>query len=173
MYILVNKTNPSKQVDTVFYAADELHYFDENTLLIDGSNIFIEQGTYEVVEVNGVPQFYQPNKFKYIAETGVFEYLSIDDYFQDQWSVVRQYRNSLLEKSDTDSGILWYDRWNAKTGEEKTKWTEYRQELRDITTNFTTLDSIIWPQDPSTIQEEAPVESTEPPAPEVPSNPTE
>jgi hypothetical protein len=55
---------------------------------------------------------------------------------------VREKRNDLLAKSDV---YLVLDRWNKYTEKQKEDWTNYRQSLRDITTQEGFPYNTVWP----------------------------
>lgn len=59
------------------------------------------------------------------------------------FTLVLAQRNSLLAASDwtqlPDSPL---------SDEEKTAWSEYRQQLRDMPSSFTTVDEVVWPKAP-------------------------
>jgi len=59
------------------------------------------------------------------------------------WDDIREQRNKML--TDCDWTILPD---SPKTTDEKTQWTTYRQSLRDVTTTFSTPDSVEWPHIP-------------------------
>ena len=56
---------------------------------------------------------------------------------------LREVRNRLLSESDwtrmDDNGL---------TDEQKAKWAKYRQDLRDITKTYSSLDDVKWPTKP-------------------------
>lgn len=59
------------------------------------------------------------------------------------WSNIQEARNYLLKQCD------WTQLSDVVMSEEKKqKWTNYRQQLRDITTNFTNPEQVIWPIPP-------------------------
>lgn len=61
----------------------------------------------------------------------------------DKWIIIREYRNQLLDLCD------WTQLPDAPmTPEKKQEWIVYRQELRDITDNFTNPDDVIFPEIP-------------------------
>ena len=61
---------------------------------------------------------------------------------ESQWALIRQQRNSMLTASD------WTQLADAPfTEAKKVEWSEYRQELRDITTQTDPFD-IQWPEQP-------------------------
>ena len=57
---------------------------------------------------------------------------------------IREERNRLLAESDwtqfTDSPL---------TSEQKAEWATYRQALRDITTQSSVYDDVVWPTKPA------------------------
>jgi hypothetical protein len=57
------------------------------------------------------------------------------------WNIIRQKRNRLLSQSDYTQMPDW-------PGDKKA-WAEYRQALRDITSNFSNPNTIIWPKTPT------------------------
>jgi hypothetical protein len=59
------------------------------------------------------------------------------------WSNIQEARNFLLKQCDWTqlSDVVISD-------EERHLWSEYRQQLRDITKNFTNPDQVIWPISP-------------------------
>ena len=63
---------------------------------------------------------------------------------ESEWADVREWRNYLLSESDwtqlADSPL---------TIEEKTIWGTYRQDLRDIPQDYTTVSGIVWPEEPT------------------------
>lgn len=56
------------------------------------------------------------------------------------WKPTRDKRNQLLAESD------WTQTLDAPV--DKQAWSEYRQELRDITKNFSNFEDVIWPLKP-------------------------
>ena len=60
-----------------------------------------------------------------------------DDY---KWSVIREKRNFILEKTD------WTQIQDAVA--DKQAWAEYRQKLRDITKNVAKPENVVWPKSP-------------------------
>lgn len=145
MFIFLTKSDSIKEANTVFYASDVIHRINENTLFIDGSNVFMDPSTYELVEVETLPPYFSINKFTYNVEKKEFEYLNEEDEKFDSWIPIRQQRDQLLTQSDFDSEILWPDRWNAKTDIERNIWLKYRQALRDLPEHFLDINSISWP----------------------------
>jgi len=64
----------------------------------------------------------------------------------DDWSLLKSYRNELLSRSD------WTQLPDAVlTLEEKTAWQDYRQALRDIPQNYATPDDVIFPTPPNEV----------------------
>lgn len=61
-----------------------------------------------------------------------------------EWTVRKQ-RDSLLQLSDID---VMPDRWNAMSESDKTNWSNYRQELRDITNQQGFPNNVNWPTAP-------------------------
>lgn len=62
---------------------------------------------------------------------------------QTDFSMIRARRNGLLASSD------WTQLSDAPvTAEKKQEWAEYRQLLRDITKDLTTVDEVVWPDQP-------------------------
>jgi len=62
---------------------------------------------------------------------------------QTDLSMVRARRNGILASSD------WTQLPDAPlTAEKKQEWAEYRQLLRDITKDVTTIDQVVWPDEP-------------------------
>lgn len=62
---------------------------------------------------------------------------------QSDFSMIRARRNGLLASSD------WTQLPDAPlTAEEKQAWSDYRQLLRDIMENVTTIDQVVWPDEP-------------------------
>lgn len=59
------------------------------------------------------------------------------------FTMIRAERNSLLRDSDwtqlPDSPL---------TEEERSAWATYRQALRDMSEDFTTVDAVVWPEKP-------------------------
>ena len=60
---------------------------------------------------------------------------------KDTWEQMRAYRNELIKLSDWTQGADVPDAI-------KSKWTTYRQALRDITNASSTSD-VVWPTEPS------------------------
>lgn len=62
---------------------------------------------------------------------------------EHKWNLIKQYRNELLSRCD------WTQLPDVPlTIEEKLIWQSYRQELRDITNNFTNPDDVVFPSEP-------------------------
>ena len=59
---------------------------------------------------------------------------------KDTWEQMRAYRNELIKLSDWTQGADVPDAI-------KSKWTTYRQALRDITNASSTSD-VVWPTEP-------------------------
>lgn len=59
------------------------------------------------------------------------------------FTMIRAQRNALLASCDwtqlPDSPL---------TAEQKEAWTDYRQALRDLPDNYTTVDEVVWPDQP-------------------------
>lgn len=64
---------------------------------------------------------------------------------ENEWDEIRKKRDMLLEKSDV---YILPDRWEVMRQDEKTEWITYRQNLRDITENFSDPSEIVWPTIP-------------------------
>jgi len=60
------------------------------------------------------------------------------------WDQIRSQRNGLLVETDWVA-IKHQEQGSAIPAE----WSNYRQALRDITSNFSTPDSVVWPVKPS------------------------
>ena len=59
------------------------------------------------------------------------------------WSSIQEARNFLLKQCD------WTQLTDVVMSDEnKEKWVSYRKQLRDITSNFTNPDQVIWPIPP-------------------------
>lgn len=60
------------------------------------------------------------------------------------WDAIRTTRDAKLTASD------WTQLQDAPlSAAEKTAWTTYRQQLRDITTTYATPEAVVWPTAPS------------------------
>ena len=59
---------------------------------------------------------------------------------------VREQRDSLLKVADA---FVVIDRWSGYTDQQKLEWTDYRQELRDVSTQTGFPFNVIWPIEPS------------------------
>lgn len=75
--------------------------------------------------------------------------LKDDNTFEPQiqsvtWDEIRQLRNSKL--GETDWIVIKHQEQGSAIPAE---WSNYRQALRDITSNFSTPDSVVWPVKPS------------------------
>jgi hypothetical protein len=66
-----------------------------------------------------------------------FPYMSLND----QWNIVRQYRDQRLQESD-------YTQLPDINLPDLQDWKTYRQELRDITDTYPTPSSVVWPTPP-------------------------
>lgn len=62
------------------------------------------------------------------------------------WEQIRTKRQRLLAKSDHTDLLSFKAREGKKVYD---AWQKYRQELRDITANFETPDSVVWPEPPA------------------------
>ena len=62
-----------------------------------------------------------------------------------EWKIIRLKRNLMLKDSDV---LALPDRWNSYTEEQQTAVSNYRQALRDITTQ-SDPDNIVWPTLPT------------------------
>ena len=61
-------------------------------------------------------------------------------------NLLREQRNLLLSKTDW---IVIREREEAGSDSNFTDWKKYRQELRDITKTYKSLDDVKWPEEPS------------------------
>ena len=60
------------------------------------------------------------------------------------WDIIRNQRDRMLSDSD------WTQMPDVNlSAEAKSEWITYRQTLRDITTTFSTPDSVLWPTPPA------------------------
>jgi len=60
------------------------------------------------------------------------------------WDDIRQKRNMLLRASD------WTQMADSPLSDaDKAVWQTYRQALRDITETYTSLDDVVWPEEPN------------------------
>ena len=64
----------------------------------------------------------------------------------DKLIKIKQYRNELLNESDS---YVTIDRWEAYSDKQKTEWRQYRQSLRDIPQSANNPDNIVWPIKPN------------------------
>jgi hypothetical protein len=68
---------------------------------------------------------------------------SDDEIWVADWAAIRKKRNTLLLASDhtqlVDSPV---------SSEQRTAWAEYRQELRNLPQNFSTPQTVVWPEKP-------------------------
>ena len=60
--------------------------------------------------------------------------------------MLREQRNLLLSKTDW---IVIREREEGGSVSNFTDWKKYRQELRDITKTYKSLDDVKWPEEPS------------------------
>jgi hypothetical protein len=60
------------------------------------------------------------------------------------WSIAKWWKNALLNESDWSQVSD-----NSLSEEQRAAWREYRQELRDISNNFTDPKKIVFPDLPS------------------------
>lgn len=67
--------------------------------------------------------------------------------YQPTEEEIRHRRNVYLEKTDR---YVLIDRWETYTDEEKQRWKDYRQALRDLTSQpgFPIVGQFVWPQSP-------------------------
>jgi hypothetical protein len=72
-------------------------------------------------------------------ETGI---LFADHEVRNWRNIVRGERLSLLEEADYKINTL------LDAGEDISAWRTYRQQLRDVTSNITEVDVVIWPLKP-------------------------
>jgi hypothetical protein len=72
-------------------------------------------------------------------ETGI---LFADHEIRNWRNIVRGERLSLLEEADYKINTL------LDAGEDISAWRTYRQQLRDVTSNITEVDVVIWPLKP-------------------------
>ena len=61
-------------------------------------------------------------------------------------NLLREQRNLLLSKTDW---IVIIEREEGGSVSNFTDWKKYRQELRDITKTYKSLDDVKWPEEPS------------------------
>ena len=61
-------------------------------------------------------------------------------------NLLREQRNLLLSKTDW---IVIREREEGGSVSNFTDWKKYRQELRDITKTYKSLDDVKWPEEPS------------------------
>ena len=64
----------------------------------------------------------------------------------EKWQFVRIKRNDLLAQSDW---IVIKEREEGGSVSNFADWKKYRQELRDITKTYKSLDDVKWPEEPS------------------------
>ena len=62
-----------------------------------------------------------------------------------KWQKIRNLRNSALQSSDV---YVFPDRWEKYDQATKNLWSNYRQSLRDLPTNFIKADDVVWPVKP-------------------------
>lgn len=61
-----------------------------------------------------------------------------------KWASIRTRRNQLISDSDVTQ-LADY----PISDEEKTRWAEYRQALRDIPNVYDNPDDVVWPEKPA------------------------
>lgn len=62
---------------------------------------------------------------------------------ENKWNLIRQYRNELLTRCD------WTQLSDAPlTEEQKTLWSTYRKDLRDLPSNYLTPEEVVFPTEP-------------------------
>lgn len=116
-------------------------------------NDILEKLRIEDFKLFNIPLDYaQHNHFFFTRELTPEEQRTVDTILTQnravdiQWTRVRFERNELLYKSDWTQIAD-----NSLTEEERIQWKEYRQQLRDITTLFTSPFDVIYPTPPTTI----------------------
>ena len=70
---------------------------------------------------------------------------SQEEINQIKWLKIRSSRNYELQSSDV---YVFPDRWEKYDQATKNLWSNYRQSLRDLPTNFIKADDVIWPVKP-------------------------
>ena len=145
MFIYVNNSDNS-----IFYYSAGPVRTDDN--MIYGPNEIIRKSSisYTVYEVNGDDinlKYFSENKYIWDADNEVTSYADPEMEIADKMKDIRIIRDSVLVKSDVESDVLWSDKWLALDSDTRVVWTDYRQELRDIT-NIEDPDTIQWPTHP-------------------------
>lgn len=67
------------------------------------------------------------------------------DLLAAKWNNIRHTRNSLLQKSDLS---VVSDKWEQMDLPEKSAWSNYRQQLRDLPQTFNNPEDVVWPVEP-------------------------
>ena len=70
---------------------------------------------------------------------------SQEEINQIKWLKIRSSRNYELQSSDV---YVFPDRWEKYDQATKNLWSNYRQSLRDLPTNFIKADDVVWPVKP-------------------------
>ena len=83
--------------------------------------------------------------------------------YEQKLNTIRQQRNTLLFESD-----IWVmpDLWSTYNQDEQNAWREYRQKLRDLPSNITDIDFIVWPEKPI-VEQTLNIKPSEPIDPQV------
>jgi hypothetical protein len=141
MFILTEKSSNN----TVIHASDEIPFFGGMFYIKSYSVVADDHDKYFV---NNLPKYYEDDKFTYDPETVQFNYIKKNDEELDNWKNIRQQRDFLLQESDTQSHIIWPDKWSSLSDIEKNAWLDYRQALRDIPKNYVHSSNVVWPVKP-------------------------
>ena len=80
----------------------------------------------------------------YFNSDGKVALIGDDAVKQKNMEDLRAMRNQMLTDTDWTQGAD-----SPLTDSQKTSWATYRQSLRDITDNATSLDDVTWPTKPS------------------------
>lgn len=93
---------------------------------------------YTTINIDNEPTIHQGHRLV----NGSFVWQPSEEQIAKRWSEVRRSRDELLKNSDV---LVYPDRWETYTTEQKTDISNYRQALRDLPSNFSDPFNIDWP----------------------------
>lgn len=109
--------------------------------------IYTDRGNFVVIDGKWIPKDLQNGEYLIFLEEEKNKEAQLVTYSPPvNWEIIRQNRDQLLKESD------WTLLNDATPKPNKEAWLDYRQTLRDITSIFSTPESVIWPTRPDLIK---------------------
>lgn len=143
-----------KETGRVVYIQDDIEPRITNThFVVAAGTLQLEKDKHDYIITEQHFNVDDGNFGKYQIINNSVQYVNVQDEIQDKWKIIRNKRDSLLEKSDDESMIKLFDYWALQSEAYKNNWLRYRQDLRDITSQEDP-DNITWPTHPDDVTEE-------------------